>query len=93
MPHSLLQGGGVQRGGFFRRRELDFQPYNDKSYAPVRAENIDGWAWGPVDAGRWQQHQLWDGTYDLDDLLDVIEAMTVQQENQRRANEAAKRQP
>lgn len=42
-----------------------------------------------MEAGRWQQYQLWDGTYTLDDLLDAIESISVQQENQRRANEAA----
>lgn len=44
----------------------------------------------PVTAGLWQQHELWDGTYTLNDLLDILEAMTVQQENQRRAVEAEK---
>jgi len=24
----------------------------------------------PVMAGAWQQHQVWDGTYTFDDLLD-----------------------
>ncbi|MGP1470049.1 MAG: DUF6889 family protein [Schwartzia sp. (in: firmicutes)] len=43
-------------------------------------------------AGRWRQHELWDGTYTLDDLLDVHEIMTVEQENRFRAEEAAERE-
>ena len=35
----------------------------------------------------WQQHELWDGTYDFGDLLDAHEIMTVKRENQRRARE------
>lgn len=42
-------------------------------------------------AGVWQQHQLWDGTYSLDDLLDAHEILAVRQENERRAREAADR--
>jgi len=40
--------------------------------------------------GMWQQHQLWDGTYTLDDLLDAHEMLEVKQENERRAYDAAK---
>lgn len=45
----------------------------------------------PVSAGLWQQHELWDGTYTIDDLLDILEMMQVRSENERRAREAAKR--
>lgn len=44
----------------------------------------------PVMAKLWKQHETWDGTYTLDDLLDVREMMAVQEENQTRAREAAK---
>jgi len=37
--------------------------------------------------GYWKQHELWDGTYDLDDLLDIHQLMAVKQENERRASE------
>ncbi|MCL1999704.1 MAG: hypothetical protein FWG65_13175 [Turicibacter sp.] len=43
----------------------------------------------PVIAGHWRQHETWDGTYSLDDLLDIIEAMQIQGENERLANEQA----
>ena len=38
--------------------------------------------------GEWQQHQLWDGTYDLDDLLNWHEMVTVREENKRRARDS-----
>jgi hypothetical protein len=36
----------------------------------------------------WKQHEIWDGTYNLDDLLDAHEIMAVKNENQTRAQEA-----
>jgi len=36
----------------------------------------------------WKQHQLWDGTYTLDDLADAHEVLAVKAENQQRANDA-----
>ena len=36
----------------------------------------------------WKQHELWDGTYTLDDLLDAVELIRVRNENQARAVEA-----
>ncbi len=35
----------------------------------------------------WRQHELWDGTYTLDDLLDALELIQVCRENERRAME------
>ena len=43
----------------------------------------------PVVAGIWQQHEIWDGTYDFDDLLDAHEMLYVREENKRRAQAAA----
>ena len=40
--------------------------------------------------GHWRQHELWDGTYTLDDLLDITEMIRVMRENERRAAEAAR---
>jgi hypothetical protein len=34
----------------------------------------------------WQQHQVFDGTYDLDDLLDWHEITIVKNENRLRAD-------
>ena len=44
----------------------------------------------PVAAGFWRQHELWDDTYTLDDLLDIVELIRVRRENENRAAEAAR---
>ena len=41
-------------------------------------------------AGHWRQHQLWDGTYTLDDLADMHEIMLVQAENEQIMQDYAK---
>ncbi len=46
--------------------------------------------YAPVAAGFWKQHELWDGTYTLDDLMDMIELMQVKSENERRSFEKKK---
>ena len=43
----------------------------------------------PVLAKMWRQHETWDGTYTLDDLLDAHEILAVQSENAARARSAA----
>ncbi len=40
--------------------------------------------WRPVAAGLWRQHETYDGTYDVGDLLDVLEFLDVKEENERR---------
>ena len=37
-----------------------------------------------------QQHELWDGTYTLDDLLDIMELIRIRRENETRAAEAVR---
>jgi len=37
----------------------------------------------------WKQHEVWDGTYTLTDLMDAHEMIQVQNENEWRAKEAA----
>lgn len=41
-------------------------------------------------AGFWRQHELYDGTYDIGDLLDVLEMLDVKEENERRYREYVK---
>ena len=53
--------------------------------------HVDEFAFLPVMAGMWRQHELWDGTYTLDDLLDAVEVIQIRHENERRAAEAARR--
>ena len=58
------------------------------SFVPLTCPNIDEFLFLPVAAGFWRQHELWDGTYTLDDLLDITELIRVRNENQARAMEA-----
>lgn len=45
----------------------------------------------PVDAGLWRLHETFDGTYVVDDLMDVLELLDVQAENRYRAEDHAAR--
>ena len=49
-----------------------------KEYSRLSCPNIDEFLFMPVAAGFWKQHELWDGTYTLDDLLDITEVILVQ---------------
>ena len=49
--------------------------------------NVDEFLFMPVAAGFWRQQELWDGTYTLDDLLDITELIRVKRENEYRAYE------
>lgn len=49
---------------------------------------MNAWVYAPVIAGKWKQHELWDGTYTFDDLLDIHEIIAVENENRARAQEA-----
>ncbi len=51
------------------------------------APNLDEFLFLPVAHGLWRQHELWDGTYTLDDLLDAVELIRVTRENEVRARE------
>jgi hypothetical protein len=46
----------------------------------------------PVIAGKWKQHELWDNTYTLDDLLDIHEVMQITNENTKRSIEASQKE-
>ena len=73
-------------GRFFRRKRLGFLT-PAAPYLPAEASNIDELAFLPVATGFWRQHELWDGTYTLDDLLDIVEMIQLSRENERRARE------
>lgn len=45
--------------------------------------------WRPVAAGLWRQHETFDGTYTICDLLDVLEHLWVKETNERRARDYA----
>ena len=74
----------MEPGGFFRRRRVGFVS-RPPEFLPAEAANIDEMAFLPVAAGYWRQHEMWDGTYTLDDLMDIVELIQVNAENNRRA--------
>ena len=76
-------------GRFFRRRRTECSARRCE-YVPVSCPNIDEFLFLPVALGYWKQHELWDGTYTLDDLLDIAELAEVRRENEERAAEAAR---
>ena len=57
---------------FFRRKELGFTPKVERAWQAVEPVNYDAFLYTPVAEGLWQQHEVWDGTYTLEDLLDVV---------------------
>lgn len=59
-------------------------------YTPAILQNIDAFAYAPVLAGMWQQHEVFDGTYDFDDLLDAHEIIAVKTINALRQAAAGK---
>ena len=79
----------MDSGRFFSRGRLDL-PYRYPSYLTAECPNVDEFLFLPVSAGLWRQHELWDGTYTLDDLLDAVELIQVKKENCTRAAEAAR---
>lgn len=42
--------------------------------------------------GLWKQHELSDGTYDMDDLVLVNRVLDIEDENKRRAHAAAQKE-
>ena len=74
---------------FFRRKGFDFPKGGRAVFIPAEPVNFDAFLFAPVENGMWRQHEIWDGTYTLSDLLDAHEMMAVHAENERRAQEAA----
>ena len=74
---------------FFRRRAVGARA-RSCGYIPLTCPNIDEFLYLPVAAGHWKQHELWDGTYTLDDLLDIVELIRVRRENEARAADAVR---
>ncbi|WP_375293624.1 DUF6889 family protein [Clostridium estertheticum] len=62
------------------------------NFIPTEFKNIDAYTYAPVIAGIWQQHELWDGTYNLDDLLDAHEMLAVKRDNESKAYKAAEKE-
>ena len=47
---------------------------------------MDEFAFLPVIYGFWRQNELWDGTYTIDDLLDIVEVISVRRAREVRAH-------
>ena len=47
--------------------------------AVIPMPNVDEFLFLPVMAGMWRQHEVWDGTYTIDDLLDAVEMIMARQ--------------
>ena len=86
---SLLEGIAWSLSGFFRRRAVG-TGNRPCGYVPLTCPNVDEFLFLPVAAGMWKQHELWDGTYTLDDLLDAVELIRVRRENEARAADAVR---
>ncbi|MBR3098554.1 MAG: hypothetical protein IKH18_03130 [Clostridia bacterium] len=76
----------MDAGRFFSRKRIPFG-VREAPFLAVSAPNIDEFLFLPVAMGCWRQHELWDGTYTLDDLLDITEMLRVRLENEHRACE------
>ena len=74
---------------FFRRKELGFTPKVERAWQAVEPVNYDAFLYTPVAEGLWQQHEVWDGTYTLEDLLDAHEMLAIRAENDKRARDWA----
>ena len=68
----------------------DDAPHGPYETAPYKT--LNPLLWQPVAAGLWKQHELFDGTYDVGDLLDVLEYLDTKAENTRRARQAAEKE-
>ena len=82
----------MERSKFFRRKPLGFNQRNDVDFIPEHCPNVNEITYAPVMAGMWKQHEVWDGTYTLDDLMDAHEMILVKSENEKRSYNAAQRQ-
>ena len=91
MSEADVGGSALDAGRFFRRRGLGL-PVRDPGFVTAECPNIDSFLFMPVAAGLWWQHELWNGTYTLDDLLDLVELIRVRRENEARAAEIAARE-
>ena len=61
-------------GGFFRRSRVK-EPAGGRVSGEIEMPNVDEFAFLPVIYGFWRQHEVWDGTYTIDDLLDIVEVI------------------
>lgn len=76
--------------GFFRRRRswfLDAEEEPSEGFSPTPFPTLNPFLWRPVAAGVWRHHEIFDGTYDIGDLLDIHEMLEIKEKNERRYRE------
>ena len=56
----------------------------EQAFEPMSFPTLNPLLWRPIAAGLWRQYELYDGTYDIGDLLDALEYLDVKEENERR---------
>jgi hypothetical protein len=77
----------VQPNPFLSRRRLELSDADSLGWEPCDYPTLSGILMRPVEAGLWKLHETFDGTYNVDDLLDINEIMDVQLENKIRSYE------
>ena len=78
--------------GFFRRSRPWFvDPYEqpeDAKFEAVGFPTLNPLLWRVIGSKLWQQHEAFDGTYDVGDMLDALEYLDTKAENDRRYQES-----
>lgn len=75
--------------GFFRYRAVNTGRNAGISYIPLTDDRIDSFLYYPVIAEMWKQHEVWDGTYTVDDLINAHIILDLKTENTIRLRESA----
>lgn len=86
-----MEGVAAQHGGFFARSPLGFERSNPESKRPVSWVSLpegEDWLLRPVLRGCCRYESVIDGTLGLADIALLNDALDVQDENERRWQEA-----
>lgn len=67
---------------FFGLERAEDDGWNGYEPEPFPAD-LSPLVWRPILAGHWRQHEAFDGTYDVEDLCDVLRVMDVKDKNER----------
>jgi hypothetical protein len=81
----------VQHFTFFRRERVDTSDYGTVSWEVATYPTLSPMLMRPVAAGFWMLKETFDGTYTVDDLLDILEVMDLKSENEFRAEDFRRR--
>ena len=80
---------------FFRReRPWYVEPWDvpeETKYEAAGFPTINPLLWRVIGSKLWRQHEAFDGTYDVGDMLDALEYLDTKDENERRYRESLKK--